>query len=198
MGIRIGVFILVVTTFALSLGTAAQEISPGKVWSVEEVLSERRPLKKKKKVRYCQGGRFEPCVCPSHVSRHAQYRPAVKECGDNAAIILSGRYLNVYSAVVRDNENRDRWPLSDFGNCSDYERDVLGLNKCSAFKVQERFGVEDDSSKGDAEVHCLGASGYSSLFNRVTRMTVKLADDPNSSNDPLVRWCLKSPKQPLN
>ena len=131
------------------------------------------------------------------MSKLAQYRPAVKECDGNAAIILSGKYLGIYSAVVRDRDNRDRWPETGYGGCTPYERDELGLNKCSAFKVQDRFSVEAEKG-GDADIHCLGASGYSSLFARVVRMTVKLADDPNSNNDPLVRWCLKGPASPLN
>ena len=93
-------------------------------------------------------------------------------------------------------ENRDRWPTTGFGDCSPYEANVLGLNKCSAFKVQEKIVVK---SKGvDTTVHCLGASGYSTLFARVVRVTAKLSDDPTSNKDPLVRWCLKRPNLPLN
>ena len=54
------------------------------------------------------------------------------------------------------------------------------------------------AKEGEAKVHCLGASGYSSLFSRVTRMTAKLADVPNSTNDPLVRWCVIAPDKALN
>ena len=125
-----------------------------------------------------------------------QYRPAVKECEGRAAIILSGKYLNAYSAVVRDFENKDRWPLSGINGCTPFERDELGLNKCSAFKVQKVVPVEDDTA--DAEIHCLGASGYSTLFRRVSRITIKLADIPGSTSDPLVRLCLIGPTEPLN
>ena len=165
------------------------------VYTLSQVLADRKPVGNKK-VKYCQGGRFASCVCPGSVSKLAQYRPALKECGGKAAVILSGKYQSVFSVVVRDSENRDRWPASGFGGCSAYERDVLALSKCSAFKVQKRFAVASDD--GDADVHCLGASGYSTLFRKVVRMTAKLADAPNSSNDPLVRWCLKSPTVPLN
>jgi len=111
-------------------------------------------------------------------------------------MILSGKYKNVFSIVVRDRENKDRWPPQGINGCSAYERDTLGLNKCSAFKAQKVIDVVD--SRGDASVHCLGASGYSVLFKRVTRMTAKLSDVPNSNADPLARWCLAKPTGALN
>ena len=98
--------------------------------------------------------------------------------------------------MVRDKENKDRWPPAGINNCSAYERDTLGLNKCSAFKVQKVIGVEDPDA--DAEVHCLGASGYSTLFRKVSRITVKLKDVPGSNADPLARLCLIGPTVPLN
>ena len=166
-------------------------------WTAEQILQERDlTTAEKKQPRYCQGGRFEPCVCPSDVTRSVQYRPAVRECRGKAAIILSRDYLNAYSAVVRDRENKDRWPLEGINGCSAFERDVLGLNKCSAFKIQKVIGVEDEVA--DAEIHCLGASGYSRLFRNVSRITIKLQDIPNSNQDPLARLCLVGPDQPLN
>ncbi len=193
-------FLLLLTFPAIS---SAQEETPtpvptvaGRIWTLEEILAE--PLKEDKKgrVRYCKGGRFKPCVCPEFVSKFARYRPSVQECGGDAAIVLSGRYLNVFSVVVRDSENRDRWPTAGFGKCTAFERDTLGLNKCSAFKVQKILLAKNEQTR--ARVHCLGASGYSTLFKRVTRMTAKLSDIPGSTDDPLVRWCLNSPRQPLN
>lgn len=166
-------------------------------WNIQKVLAERKlGVADKRAPRFCQGGRFAPCVCPRDVSRKVQYRPSMRECGGNAAIIFSGRYLTAYSAVVRDTENRDRWPLSGINGCTPFERDTLGLNKCSAFKVQKVIGVEDDVA--DAEVHCLGASGYSPLFKRVSRITIKLRDIPDSNEDPLERLCLRGPTRPLN
>ena len=91
--------------------------------------------------------------------------------------------------------NGPRRRAEDNGSNED-ERDILALNKCSAFKVQKIIPVEN--ADGDAEVHCLGASGYSTLFKRVTRMTAKLSDVPNSTQDPLVRWCLAGPTAALN
>jgi hypothetical protein len=98
--------------------------------------------------------------------------------------------------VVRDKSNRDRWPFQGINKCSAFERDTLALNKCSAFKAQKVLSVSDPA--GDATVHCLGASGYSSLFRRVVRITAKIIDLPNSINDPLARWCLRGPTLPLN
>ncbi|MCX6115495.1 MAG: hypothetical protein NTV65_09845 [Proteobacteria bacterium] len=54
------------------------------------------------------------------------------------------------------------------------------------------------AKEGEANVHCLGPSGYSSLFKRVTRITAKLADVPYSNNDPLVCWCIIAPDKALN
>ncbi len=168
-----------------------------KVYTAAEILSARQlDVKDAKNPRFCRGGAFKPCVCPRDVTKFVQYRPAVKECLGRAAIILSGKYLSAYSAVVRDYENKDRWPVSGINGCSAFERDTLGLNKCSAFKVQDVVLVEDETA--DAEIHCLGASGYSTLFTRVSRITIKLADIPGSTNDPLARLCLSGPTEPLN
>lgn len=168
-----------------------------RVWTIAEILEEKKRDKPKKPISYCNGGRFKPCVCSFDVAREVQYRPAVEECGGNAGIALTGKYDGVFSAVVRDTDNRDRFPeFSDFGGCTEFERDELGLNKCSAFKVQHSFRIGSGRDKG--RLHCLGASGYSSLFSRVVRITAKLADAPNSSNDPIVRWCLKKSTLPLN
>jgi hypothetical protein len=168
-----------------------------RVWTIEEILAERTTPKEKRRPRMCRGGAFKPCVCPKDVPTLVQYRPSVRECGGNAAIILSGKkYMSIYSVVVRDWENKDRWPPQGANGCTSYETNVLGLNKCSVFKVQQILSAENEVR--DAEVHCLGASGYSPLFNRVSRMTAKFKDIPNSTADPLARWCLAGPSKPLN
>lgn len=174
----------------------AQSTPSRKVWTVTEILDQRTFTPIVKKPRYRASAPFKPCVVPQHVPSIVQYRPAVAECENRAAIILSGKYKDVFSVVVRDRENKDRWPPEGINGCTAYERDVLALHKCSAFKAHQVLDIEDD--RGDASVHCLGASGYSKLFTRVTRMTAKLADVPNSTNDPLVRWCLRGPTVPLN
>jgi hypothetical protein len=189
---------LVVCLFqSVAANVASAQATPGKArWTVAEILNERQFRKIVKKPKYCQGGLFKPCVCAKDVPSIVQYRPAVQECGGKAAIILSGKYKDVFSVVVRDRENKDRWPPEGINGCTAYERDVLALLKCSAFKAQEVLDIED--ARGDATVHCLGASGRSTLFKRVVRMTAKLADVPNSTADPLARWCLKGPAEPLN
>lgn len=180
---------------ALSSSRAAAQDDSTRIWTIPEIMAERQD-QDGNRTRYCNGQFFKPCVCAKDVSEFVQYRPAVKECRNRAAIILSGKYLNVFSVVVRDWLNRDRWPAQGVNNCTAYERDTLGLNKCSVFKVQKIIQVSD--SDGDAEVHCLGASGYSALFSKVTRITAKLADIPDSNQDPLIRWCLTGPTRPLN
>ena len=188
--------LLIFSTLVSSSSFAAPSARK-RIWTAQQILQERDLATEEiEEPRYCQGAIFKPCVCPSNVSKLVQYRPAVRECRGRAAIILSRKYLNAYSAVVRDVENKDRWPPQGVNGCSSYERDVLGLNKCSVFKVQKVIGVED--AVADAEIHCLGASGYSSLFRRVSRITIKLKDVPNSNEDPLERLCLFGPDKPLN
>lgn len=167
-----------------------------KVYKIDEILAARVSESKAPEAKYCSGGAFKPCVCPSRVTKLVQYRPSVKECNGRAAVILSGKYLNVYSVVVRDFENKDRSPPEGINGCTPFQRDVQGLNKCSAFKVQKVIPVEN--ADGDAEVHCLGASGYSVLFKKVRRITAKLQDIPGTNTDPLVRLCLVGPTEPLN
>jgi hypothetical protein len=193
----LAVLVTLSVTYSAYLGDALAQSNTGtKVSTIEEILSERQFRPIVKRPRYCQGGVFKPCVCPKDVPSVVQYRPAVKECDGAAAIVLSGRYKSIFSVVVRDRENKDRWPPQGINNCTAYQRDILALHKCSAFKAQKVIDVDD--SRGDASVHCLGASGSSTLFKRVVRMTAKLADIPNSTADPLARWCLVKPDQPLN
>ena len=188
------VILLFIVSASLPIG-----VSHGKakrVWSVSEILSARNQAKKTRSPRYCQGRRFTPCICAADVPGVVQYRPAVSECQNKAAIVLSGRYKDIFSVVVRDSENRDRWPPQGINRCTPFERDVLALHKCSAFKTHKVLNYSH--AEGDATVHCLGARGYSRFFRKVVRMTAKLADIPNSSNDPIVRWCLSKPGLPLN
>jgi hypothetical protein len=143
---------------------------------------------------------IEKCVCPNDVTSLVQYRPSILQCGKNAGIIVSGRYMSMFSAVVRDKENRDRWPAKGVNGCSKSQVDA-GLGKCSVFKVQKIISV--DNPKGDAEVHCLGASGYSALFRNVVRITIKpprgtSSTDVNTEAVRLERLCLHGPKFPLN
>lgn len=171
----------------------------GRVWTVAEILSAKRRDKPRKPINYCNGGRFKPCVCYYDVAREMQYRPAVAECNGNAGIALTGKYGKIFSAVVRDRENRDRFPEagSGYGGCTFEEANAVNPpNACSAFKAQQVLRI--GSGKDQGRLYCLGASGYSTTFSQVTRVTAKLADSPDSSNDPIVRWCLRKPSLPLN
>lgn len=143
---------------------------------------------------------FKPCVCPKKVPVTIKYRPAVEECGGKAAAILSGSYTTSYSVVLRDNQNRDRWPASGYHGCSAAEVE-LGLNKCSAFKCQKVLRKNISSvQSGPQQICCFGEPGTSKIMRGATRMTIKLKDDPTSGNDPLVRICLQdfSPHKDLN
>jgi hypothetical protein len=146
----------------------------------------------------CQGTRFKPCVCADQVNREVQYRPSITECGKNAGIILYGQYLSAFSIVLRDSDNRDRWPAFGFNGCSKaLANSESPPASCSVFKAQKKIRVARRTAD-EGILYCFGASGYSPLMRRVVRATVKLRDIPGSSADPLVRWCLNGPTQPLN
>lgn len=181
--------------------TAAQTEGTKRVWTVSEILAERQEPVENENPRMCMGGRFKPCVCAADVSKLVQYRPSIAQCGKRAGVVLSGKYLSAFSVVVRDRENRDRWPLQfpttgrGFGGCN-LAQAKAGLARCSAYKVQKIIKVTNES--GNAEVHCLGQSGYAPLMKGISRITIKLDDIPGSNADPLERLCLKNATTPLN
>lgn len=169
----------------------------GRSWTVEEIISEAR--------RGGSGGEpkcggefgFRRCLCVADVPSSVRYRPSIVECNYNAGAILHDEYLDAFSIVVRDTQNRDRWPAagSGFGGCSfDVANSESPPNSCSAFKVQDKFKI----ANGTAMVHCFGASGYSEIFSDVVRMTIKISDDPFSNDDDIDRICLISGDEPLN
>ena len=103
---------------AIAIGTvvapaAAQTSTTNKVWTIDEILAERQEPVEKKNPRMCMGNPFKPCVCAPDVTKLVQYRPSIAQCGKKAGIVMSGsRYLSAFSVVVRDRDNRDRWPLT--------------------------------------------------------------------------------------
>ena len=166
-----------------------------KIWTVSEVLSESRSGGSGGTPKCGGEGGFARCLCAGDVPATVRYRPAVVECNGNAAAIFDGSYQDIFSVVVRDSQNRDRWPPSGFNGCSaEVASSEDPPKSCSAFKVQSMFVA----GGGSVTFHCFGASGYSSLFEDVTRITVKLSDVPTSNDDPLERFCLNAPNLPLN
>lgn len=87
----------------------------GRIWTVAEILAE--PATGGAGGSPSCGGEFgfRRCICPEEVPSYVRYRPAVLECNGNAAAILSGRLNNAFSVVVRDTQNRDRWPAAGSG-----------------------------------------------------------------------------------
>ncbi len=169
----------------------------GRQWTVAEILAE--PAIGGAGGAATCGGEFgfRRCICPENVPSYVRYRPAVVECNGNAAAILNGRLNNIFSVVVRDTQNRDRWPEagSGFGGCTFEQANAEDPPKsCSAFKIQSRFEIGD----GTTEVHCFGASGYSDIFADASRLTVKITDDPFSNDDDIERYCLVAGNLPLN
>lgn len=173
--------------------------------TIQQILAERdTTTTDRQKIRYCNGGIFKPCVCWQHATKRVMYRPKVRECGGKAAIILSsnpnGSYVNAFSAVLRNVENADRIPdprIETVGGCTkELASSESPPNRCSVFKAQKVIRAGDD--RGDIKVHCLGAAGNSRFGKMARRITIKLADSPNDSNDPIVRVCLQSPLKNLN
>jgi len=193
---RVLTSLLAALTATMFVATSEAQTATERVWTINEILSERQTPVTIKNPSMCMGDRYKPCVCAPDVSKLVQYRPSIAQCGKNAGVVFSGRYLNVFSVVVRDKLNRDRFPEQPgFNGCS-VGQYVAGLSKCSAFKVQKIVRVKNEN--GNAEVHCLGASGYSRLYRGASRITVKLQDDPVGHADPLERLCLVGPKKSLN
>ena len=134
----------------------------------------------------CNESRFKPCICASKSPKDIVYRPRYKQCGGRAAAILRGKYASAFSVVLRDRLNRDRFPASGFNGCSAAEAGgVSPPARCSAYKCQKTF-----RDATGAKVCCFGGSGKSKVLSKVTRLTIKVADSPNNSNDPIVRVCL--------
>ena len=149
------------------------------------------------KPRFCYGGIFKPCVCPSSVPKSVRYHPSEPACGGNAAILLRSPFLNVFSVVVRDNENKDRWPVNGANGCTPEEaQSKFPPNKCSVFKTQRKFTRLVDGKR--ERVNCLGAAGNSALFKKVQRITAKLNDVPGATTDEIRRWCIIRPECGMN
>lgn len=168
--------------------------------SVSEAATKKK-RKRKKRVDYCQGQRFKPCICWEDVPRAVRYKPSDDRCplstypgdGQNhvASIVLSGDYFNAFSAVVRDGENSDRSPCES-SICTEAECE-LGLTKCSRWKIQT--GFREPGIRG----LCLGASGFSEVFEGIRRITVKLRDLRGTADEPYIRrLCLRAPDNVLN
>lgn len=161
-------------------------------------LAETRSVRESRaRTKMCYGGIFKPCICPSSVPKSVRYHAAEKACGGNAAVLLRSPYLNVFSVVVRDKENKDRWPPQGANGCTQEETDSENPpNKCSVFKVQKKFTRTVNGKR--ERVNCLGAPGASSLFARVQRITAKLNDVPGASTEEIKRWCIIRPECGMN
>jgi hypothetical protein len=129
------------------------------------------------------GSIFKPCICAEDIPAQIKYRPSLPACGGRAAAILEGGYADSFSVVLRDSQNRDRVPAVGYNGCSQAEAD-LGLSRCSAFKCQSTIRTPGSYTC------CFGEAGNSSILAGATRMTIKLADVPNATTDPLLRLCL--------
>lgn len=150
------------------------------------------------------GSIFKPCTCVEDIPKQIKYRPSLPECDGDAAAILIGPWASIYSIVLRDSQNRDRWPLpgSGYGGCSfELANSDDPPKRCSAFKAARVLRKRKSSiSKRPQRIFCFGEPGTSNILEPATRMTIKIRDIPGSNLDPIVRLCLPDfdPDKPLN
>ena len=193
--------ILITAFIALLINFSVTSAYSQAMTTVAKILAERdTTTKDPKKPKYCSGGVFKPCVCWQDATKRVMYRPSVRECGGKAAIILHGTYAGAFSAVLRNRENADRIPnpaIQTVNGCTKaLASSAAPPNKCSLFKAQKVIKTSDD--RGNVAVHCMGTKGTSSFGMTARRITIKLADVPNATTDPLVRVCLRGPDKNLN
>lgn len=105
-----------------------------------------------------------------------QYRPALKACHNNAAIIASGPLKGVFSIQLRDKNGNDRLDP----NC--------GRNDCSPYKVQNF--ITSKTSK----IGCFGARGNAKVMKVVKYTTLKRTAVDHT---PLA-YCIADPAKPIN
>ena len=139
------------------------------------------------------GATARRAVCPQDVPSDVIYRPAAALCGGKAMVILRGPFFNSFSVVVRDNQNRDRWPVSGYGGCSfNLANSKSPPKRCSAFKASSdrRLTLNGIPSR----VFCFPEKGTSRLWNDVRRITIKLENSAAS----IRRLCIGKATLPLN
>ncbi len=144
----------------------------------------------------CQCGRtVRRAVCAANVPKDVLYRPKFSGCGGKAAVLLRGDFTDSFSVVVRDSQNRDRFPPagSGYGGCSfALANSVSPPARCSAFKASSEYIAEINGKR--TRVICFPETGVSSRFSDVRRITIKVRNSAAS----LKRYCLNKSYLPLN
>lgn len=136
-------------------------------------------ISKEAEVEKVNGERCNPMV-PKEVG----YRPSQFECDGDSAILLSGGQRSAFSVVVRT--------LGTF-NDRDPANPSCATNVCSPFKTQSTIDLPA------FKVFCLGGSGFSSNFSKVTRISIKYSatvTDPMDTKQ-FEQYCLNT-KQNLH
>lgn len=113
------------------------------------------------------------------------YRSSLYECNGNAAIILRGSQRGAYSVVVRrQGQFNDRDPANP--SC--------GSNRCSPYKTQKKIEF------AEYQVNCLGASGHSSSYAEVSRISIKYAPGVEDPTDPrqFQQYCIANTHEDFN
>jgi hypothetical protein len=134
---------------------------------------------------------FAPCSykMPEGVS----YLPNVQACRGKAAIVLSGRFKNSFSAVLRTCKNGDRDPCYP-------DTDTCATNTSSPFKMQKTWDaiIERKGVQQKAKIHCLKERGESFVYKMVRRITIKRVNPVRNASTDILRLCLPSRIEPRN
>jgi hypothetical protein len=138
-----------------------------------------------------QTARF--AVCADQVPDDVVYRPSFSGCSGKAAVILKGQFTNSFSVVLRDSQNRDRFPVSGYGGCSfSLANSVSPPKRCSAFKASREYFSQINGES--VRVVCFPERGNSSLYKDVRRVTIKVKNSAAS----LRRYCIGKAVNSLN
>lgn len=141
------------------------------------------------------GATARKAVCPQDVPNSVIYLPSTSLCSGKAAIVLRGPFLNSFSVVVRDSQNRDRWPAagSGYGGCSfALANSAAPPRRCSSFKASREYIATINGQR--SRVVCFPENGFSRFWTDVRRMTIKVTNSAAS----LRRFCLNGPRVRLN
>jgi len=133
---------------------------------------------------------FGPCL--SWMPDGVSYLPNIAACGNKAGVVLTGKYYNAFSVVLRDCQNGDRDPCHrQVGSC--------GTNASSPFKVQKIVYaiVTKKNKRVGAKIHCFKERGNAAVYTIVRRLTIKLRDPARTPAD-VAKICLRNRNAAFN
>lgn len=133
-------------------------------------------------------------TCDKKTPDGVTYVPTLTQCEGKAAIILYGKFLTSFSAVVRDCNNDDRDPCHKTVN-------TCAANSASPYKAQTIlkaliYNPRKDLN-GQAQIFCLKERGDSKVYKLVRRITIKLRNPVRKPGD-FFKFCLPSRVKTVN